>query len=599
MLRRSVVLAFFAIYLMLSCPYLAAKRYDLDDFRIRAEIQPDGRVTVSEAITYDFDGRFSYAFRTIPLKPGESISEIRLLDARHSLVASSSREPGTYQVRRSGSGVEIRWNFRARNEQRTFHIDYTLSGAVRKHPDTAELWWAFVGSDWSRPFRHIEARIEFVSESSPADVETRAWWRGPRHTRSLNPGDGSIGGVVENHPSRSSWEVRMVFSPRLVPDLAQTSGVAALDRIVAEASGWELELQERIQRETKEREERARMAARLFPWMVALGFLGLGVWFLFYIQYGRAPEINFSPVPGEIPRNHSPVFAEYILYGRVGPRSIASVLVDLASRGNLTIREEKIRKQGWFGSKKKLDYSFVVRPGQPDDDIKAFEKDLLQFCLQQAGHTSEFKMSDLVKTARKNRSTFRKWFRDWVRQVKRRGQELGIYEGWPVGVIVMNLAAGVLLVIAGGIVCAMSGSPAGVPAIIGGGLQAALTATLRRRTPQGQKWYLTWKSLKSFIRSRAKATRSGSFNLENVDRVVVAATALGLNKELDRLPLQEGGQPAVVPWFVAAGGSDSVTPTGLGSMVRSISSSMSSASGVSSGGGPSSGASGGGGGGAG
>ncbi len=70
MLRRSVVLAFFAIYLMLSCPYLAAKRYDLDDFRIRAEIQPDGRVTVSEAITYDFDGRFSYAFRTIPLKPG-------------------------------------------------------------------------------------------------------------------------------------------------------------------------------------------------------------------------------------------------------------------------------------------------------------------------------------------------------------------------------------------------------------------------------------------------------------------------------------------------------------------------------------------------
>ncbi len=164
----------------------------------------------------------------------------------------------------------------------------------------------------------------------------------------------------------------MVFSPRLVPDLAQTSGVAALDRIVAEASGWELELQERIQRETKEREERARMAARLFPWMVALGFLGLGVWFLFYIQYGRAPEINFSPVPGEIPRNHSPVFAEYILYGRVGPRSIASVLVDLASRGNLTIREEKIRKQGWFGSKKKLDYSFVVRPGQPDDDIKAF-----------------------------------------------------------------------------------------------------------------------------------------------------------------------------------------------------------------------------------
>ena len=100
----------------------------------------------------------------------------------------------------------------------------------------------------------------------------------------------------------------MVFSPLLVPDLAQTSGAAALDQIVAEASGWELELQERIRRDNEEREERARLAALLFPWMAALGLLGLGIWFLFYVQYGRAPEVRFSPVPGD----HSPVFAEYM-----------------------------------------------------------------------------------------------------------------------------------------------------------------------------------------------------------------------------------------------------------------------------------------------
>ena len=208
-------------------------------------------------------------------------------------------------------------------------------------------------------------------------------------------------------------------------------------------------------------------------------------------------------------------------------------------------------------------------------------------------------MSYLVKIAKKNRSTFHKWFRGWVKEVKRRGKELGIYEDWPSGVIVMNLITGLLLAAAGGIVCAISQSPAGAPAIIGGGLQAALTATLRRRTTTGQKWYLTWKNLKSFIRSRALATRIDSFDWGNVDRVVVAATALGLNKELDRLSLLQGGQTAVVPWFVAADGSGSGTPTGLGSMVQSISTSMSSSSGVSSGGGASSGASGGGGGGAG
>ena len=597
-MRRSVFFGSLILCLLVLPAYLEAKKFDLDDLRIRAEVQLDGRLRVVEDITYDFDGRFRYAFRTIPLKPGESISEIRVVEDSHPLVASSSEEPGTYQVSRSSSGVKIRWNFRARNEKRTFRLDYTVTGAVRKHLDAAELWWAFVGPGWSRPFRHIEARIEFASAISPSDLETRAWWRGSRPTRSLDPGDGTVRGVVENHPRRSSWEVRMVFSPLLVPDLAQTSGVTALDQIVAETSGWELELQERLRRENEEREERARLAALLFPWMAALGLLGLGIWFLFYVQYGRAPEVSFSPVPGEVPSDHSPVFAEYILHGRVGARSIVTVLVDLASRSHLTIREEKIRKDGWFGSKEKLDYSFVVKPGELED-LKDFERDLLRFCLQQTGQAGEFKMSHLVKAAKKNKSTFHKWFRDWVKQVKRRGKELGIYEDWPGGVIAMNLIAGLLLAIAGGIVCAISGSPAGVPAIIGGGLQAALTATLRRRTATGQKWYLIWKNLKSFIRSRLASTRVDSFEWENVDRVVVAATALGLNKELDRLSLLQGGQTAVVPWFVAADGSGSPTLTGLGSMVRSISPSMSSSSGVSSGGGASSGASGGGGGGAG
>ena len=94
-MRRSVFFGSLILCLLVLPSYLAAKKFDLDDLRIRAEVQPDGRLRVVEDITYDFDGRFRYAFRTIPLKPGESISEIRVLEDSHSLVASSSGEPGT------------------------------------------------------------------------------------------------------------------------------------------------------------------------------------------------------------------------------------------------------------------------------------------------------------------------------------------------------------------------------------------------------------------------------------------------------------------------------------------------------------------------
>ena len=114
-MRRSVILGSLILSLALLSPFLAAKKFDLDNLRIQAEVQPDGRLRVLEAITFVFDGSFRYAFRTIPLKPGESISEIRVVDGGRSVLESSSGEPGTYQVRRSGRAVEIRWNFRARN----------------------------------------------------------------------------------------------------------------------------------------------------------------------------------------------------------------------------------------------------------------------------------------------------------------------------------------------------------------------------------------------------------------------------------------------------------------------------------------------------
>ena len=154
---------------------------------------------------------------------------------------------------------------RARNEERTFRLEYTVTGAIRKHLDAAELWWAFVGPDWSRPFRHIEARIEFASPISSSDLETRAWWRGSRPTRSLLPGDGSVRGVVENHPPQIQLGSPDGLFASAGADLVQATGVAALEQIVAETSGWERELQERLRREREERQERARMAALLFP----------------------------------------------------------------------------------------------------------------------------------------------------------------------------------------------------------------------------------------------------------------------------------------------------------------------------------------------
>ena len=164
-----------------------------------------------------------------------------------------------------------------------------------------------MGFLWDRTgavlFGTSKPESSFASPISPSDLETRAWWRGSRPTRSLHSGDGSVSGVVENHPRRSSWEVRMVFSPLLVPDLVQTSGVAALEQIVAETSGWETGTPGAPSaREGGTPGTSSDGRPAFFHGWLRWDFWGWESGSFFYVQYGRAPEVSFSPVPGEIPR---------------------------------------------------------------------------------------------------------------------------------------------------------------------------------------------------------------------------------------------------------------------------------------------------------
>ena len=53
-------------------------------------VQPDGSISVTEEITYRFDGSFSGAYREIPLRAGESIRDIEVTDAQYGSYSSGA-----------------------------------------------------------------------------------------------------------------------------------------------------------------------------------------------------------------------------------------------------------------------------------------------------------------------------------------------------------------------------------------------------------------------------------------------------------------------------------------------------------------------------
>jgi uncharacterized membrane protein len=578
---------------------IRAKSYEVQNMAVQALVQPDGRVLVEEATTYDFDGSFKFAYRDIPLGQGVAVDDIRVEEGGRPYTRSDSEEPGTFKVARNSAGIRVTWYYRAKNEARTFELAYTLKGAVLRYPDTAVMYQQFVGNDWDRPIGEVAVTVRFPEGVGAGAIQ--AWAHGPLHGYVEPPGDGLVRFGVSPLPKHTFWEGRILFPAEAVP-LLELAGEKPQAEIIRQEEGRLVEEANRRRLADDAKKERQfRWASILFPIALVLGVLALVLWFVLWLRNGRPHPVARRAVPGEIPSAHPPALVSRLVTGMLGGRALVATLLDLARRGHFRIHEEKREERVFLSWTKEVsDYRFEWM-ATPEDDIEPFEDELRSLLHELTGGGAEFRMSDLKKAARKERRRVRRWFESWKSRISQRLRDDGLSEPYPVGAMVLNAVCGILVAGAGIVIMLVTSSPAGLPALVGGGLQAVLTAALHRRTPEGRRLTLAWNEFRRHIKRTSKSLGPVSLASSEWERYLVYAVIFGLHEPLGKVMELSlaGTQTAVFPWYVATaghghglGGISGLTGS-VSSMVTSVSSTMSSVSG--SGGG----ASGGGGGGAG
>lgn len=609
--RKKLVLVIVALAGVFCFGAAAAKSYRVPDMQIRIDAGQSGDMNVEERITYAFNGSFSFAFREIPLKPGESLSGVSVRDGNRVLTESAGGTPGTFSRTASNNTIRITWHFKASDETRTFTLRYTLSGVIRRYADAAVLYYKFVGEDWDRAIGNVTVRVYPPDGASVGDV--RAWAHGPLNGRVDIKAGGAVQFDVRPLPARTFWEGRILYPPDLFPGIAPQAA-AIRERIFEEERRWVEEANQRrkarqryLEERAANRERRQEIAGRLGPVAWLAGLAGLVLWFTFYRRYGMHHSVTPHTARGEIPSQHPPAILSYLVHSKsVGPPAIVATLLDLAERGYLEIEETTVEKRGWFGKvRSETDYRFFA--GQkPIAELLAFEKELLDFLFNRAGTGTEFTLAGVKKTAMKNRSAFRSWFRKWVREVKEYGKSFNFYEPVPVGAILINVFVGVAIMVGGIVLSVMTATPSGFPAIFMGMIQAFLSILLQRRTPEGRRLAVEWQMFRSHLKQISKSLGPVTLSSSDWSRYLAVAILFGMHKKLlPRIQMLDESGAAVWPiWYHGALGSTagdfSAFADGFSGMVSTMSSTMSSASGTgggASGGGG--GGSGGGGGGAG
>jgi len=580
------------LLLLVATPAIADKSFRVPVVRITADLATDGSMQVREERTYRFKGRFKFAYRTFARDERITYRDFQVSENGLPYTLDDSEQPGTYQVTQDSDEIEVRWFYRARNETRTFAIEYGVQDAVHRYRDAGVLYYKFIGEGFKKKTGQVD-----ITVNPPAAVEdwkVRQWAHGPLWGESRTGPDGVVTATCTNLPRRRFFELRILYPPELFPAAVARSGYIS-QTVTEEEAAWAEEANAQRQRAiegARNLKKRQGVALWVLPVVVLLfwGFV-LRMWREQKTRFPDHPEIASGPhtPPDDLP----PALVSYLVNSRtVAASSLMATLMDLGRRGFVEFREEYVAGTGLFGKEKWEPRHQWVLVNEDWDGLEPFERDLLHFVFWEM--TGQRTGSVPVEAFKKHKSEVRKFFAKWAAKVKEEGKR----RAWFAEESMKARTRGVWLAVALtvlGLVLLPVVHEVGLIAIIPGAILVAVASLLVRPTAEGARQLARWQGLRRHLKSRGFRDEDSSRVRDFLGIYIIYGVLFGLSKDsLKHLGGVGLDQARGMGWYYATTGPHGGDfGTSFSAAVSSVNSAMSSSTGAGGG------ASGGGGGGAG
>ena len=174
--RSVLALAAVALLSLALAAAAQARSYSLVESNVTAVVAQDGSVSVVERITVSFDGSYTFGFREVPYRSGESIDGISVSEngVAYRPGAPTELEPGgpvgTFGVRDLGGRIRVVWRFQsASGGTRTFTVRYRMRGLAVAYDDVVDVNLKVWGDEWEQSLGRLSAEMR-----GPGNV-VRAW----------------------------------------------------------------------------------------------------------------------------------------------------------------------------------------------------------------------------------------------------------------------------------------------------------------------------------------------------------------------------------------------------------------------------------------
>ena len=364
------ILRIFLFFLISIVSFAASFRIEKLD--IEANLQKDGSMVVSEAVTYDID-EINGVYFDIDAKGFGELQYIQVFED-DSTGGFKEVDSSNYEVSVSDELYRIKLYSKNHNNRRTFKFVYKLPEAITVYDDVAQFNRKMVGQEWQQGINYITAKVIIPVSASYDNSNILVFGHGPL-TGEVDKEGNTVIYKLNNYYPGDFLEAHILMEPEIFSEYNK-SKIVHKD-MKQKLLDMEAKLADEANAERDKAIRQQEMINKVFekPGLI-FGVLS-SIWgaLMYYIHviFKRKNKVKNSvgKYLRELPDNSSPALVGGFMTNSINDNEILATIVDLVRRKVLTLENSDKN-------------SIIILTGSTEN-LSAQEKDIVDIYINDFG----------------------------------------------------------------------------------------------------------------------------------------------------------------------------------------------------------------------
>ena len=223
----------------------AASDFSLTQMDFDVTLNEDGSMNVIETWNIYVHGTTNTLFKTFELDASKysGITDVEVCQIDRNGDKIEFREKNEevlhvdkncyYALVNSSGKFEIAWGINEKIGTKTYQISYKVEDCIKKYNDISELYWKFVGNDFSMDIESVTGTIHIPNTSNDKST-IRAWAHGPLNGNISIDSAKEVSFEVEYLDKGNFVEVRLAMPNEAFSGITNALNTNRLDTILTE-----------------------------------------------------------------------------------------------------------------------------------------------------------------------------------------------------------------------------------------------------------------------------------------------------------------------------------------------------------------------------